>query len=90
MTRASDATYIYDGEELPLTTQPTLRRPPPNSASPVSCDLRATMLATLMDGIHAAWNGWEQACKFEDEGLQLYYMNYVITLEGCLRKIKKI
>lgn len=76
------------GEDYERPTVATIRRP--SMVTPVTDDLRSTMVANLMDGLHAAWNGWEQACKFEDEGMQTYYMKYVITLQGCLEKIKKI
>jgi len=85
-TTPIDSTYTYDGEEFP-TTDRIIR---PIATTPVVDDLRATLLGNLMDGIHAAWNGWEQACKFEDEGMQSYYMKYVITLQHTMDKIKKI
>ena len=57
---------------------------------PLSDDLRAVTIGNLMDGINAAWNGWEQACKFEDEGLQTYYMKYINLLSNTLEKVRKI
>jgi len=59
-------------------------------ASPVQCDLRNEVVANLRDSINAAWNGWEQASKFEDDGMQTYYMKYIKTLMDCLEKVKKI
>jgi len=56
----------------------------------VTDDLRNTTIANLMDSINAAWNGWEAACKFEDEGMQDYYMKYVNVLSDSLKKIRNI
>lgn len=84
-TEEKDATYTYDGQEFPLP--PRLVRP--SNDSPFTCDLRATTIANLTDAINAGWNGWEQACKMEDEGLQNYYMKYVLVLHDTLKKVRK-
>lgn len=52
--------------------------------------LSANCAATLIDNINAAWNGWEQACRYEDEDMQAYYMKYVFALNKCLGEIRKI
>jgi len=58
--------------------------------SPFTDDLKSVVTGNLIDGINAAWNGWETACKMEDEGMQTYYMKYVITLHATLEKVRKI
>ena len=60
-----------------------------SESAPVTDDLRTTIIANLMDGLHAAWNGWEAACKFEDEDQQDYYMKYIHTLSDTLKKVRK-
>lgn len=55
----------------------------------LTCDLRTTVIANLMDAINAAWNGWESACKFDDEDMQDYYMKYINTLSDTLKKVRK-
>lgn len=82
----TDPTYIYDGQECP---QPPRILRPRTTESPFTCDLRTTVIANLNDAIQAGWNGWEQACKMEDEGLQNYYMKYVLTLHDTMKKVRK-
>lgn len=60
-----------------------------DSTPVVTDDLRATIIANLMDGINAAWNGWECACRFQDEGMQSYYMKYINVLSNTLEKVRK-
>jgi len=52
-------------------------------------ELRTNTISNLLDGINAAWNGWELACKYEDEAMQIYYMKYVSSLNGVLEKVRK-
>jgi len=72
-----------------ITLNREIRMLRPKKVSPVECDLRTAMIANLQDGIQAGWNGWEQACKFQDDGLQAYYMKWVTELHKTLEKIKK-
>lgn len=55
----------------------------------VTDDLKTVTIGNLMDGINAAWNGWEAACKFEDEDMQDYYMKYINLLSDVVRKVRK-
>ena len=78
---------VYDAPEQSICgTTATVGRP--NTI--FTDDLRTTTIANCLDGINAAWNGWEQACKFEDEGLQTYYMKYITLLNSTLEKARKI
>jgi len=47
------------------------------------------MLGSLSDALHAAWNGWETACKYQDEDRQDYYMKIVRLCDDTMKKIKK-
>lgn len=86
--QVEDATYTYDGEDFPRPTTATITRV--NSDNPFIDDLKPVLIGNLMDAINAAWNGWEAACKCEDEGLQTYYMKFVVTCHATLEKVKKI
>jgi len=81
---ADSAEYVPPTGEEP-TEYGTLRRPTSN----LSDDLNTTIIANLVDGIYAAWNGWDQAAKFQDEGLMAYYMKYIHVLNTTLEKVKK-
>lgn len=54
-----------------------------------TCGLKNAVIGNLMDSIHAAWNGWEAACKFEDEEMQDFYMKFINTLSDTLKKVRK-
>lgn len=47
------------------------------------------LLGGLSDALHAAWNGWETACKYEDEERQEYYMKIIRLCDDTQKKIKK-
>jgi len=82
----ADTTYTYNGENFPRPTHSVVGRP-----SDIMSDNFAVNIAIhLKDDIHAAWNGWELACKYEDEALQDYYMKYIRLLGETLAKIKKL
>jgi len=83
-----DLTYEYNGEEFPRPTTGAITRN--DSDNPFVDDLKPVLLGNLMDALNAAWNGWEQACKSEDEGLMAYYMNFVILCQATREKVKKI
>lgn len=60
-----------------------------NDSDVISDTLFSNCCATLIDDINAAWNGWESACKFQDELKQDYYMKYIVILQDALQKIRK-
>lgn len=68
-----------------LTNEDRLR----SDSNVITCDLYVNCCSTLIDDINAAWNGWEQACKFQDEDKQAYYMKYIVILQETLNKIRK-
>lgn len=75
-------------EEEFCNCEPTIRRP--NTI--MRDNLVTNMLSTLHDSTCAAWNGWEQACKFESPEQQDYYMKLVSIIQKFktdLQKIKK-
>jgi len=82
----ADTTYTYDGEDFPRPTVAVVGRP--NNI--MSDNFNSTLVSQLKEQIHAAWNGWESACRFEDEDLQGVYMKYIRLLGDTLEKIKKI
>lgn len=53
------------------------------------CDLKSNVINNLRDNIHAAWNGWDAADKFEDVEKQDYYMKYIRSLSELLAKVRK-
>jgi len=58
----------------------------------VTDDIKSNLSNALDDSIHAAWNGWEKACMFEDEKSQDYYMKLQVEISKfkiALRNIKK-
>lgn len=63
----------------------TVRRPNPVFNDNVAVEL----LSNLSDALHAAWNGWETACKYEDEDRQDYYMKVIRLCDDTMKKIKK-
>jgi len=63
----------------------TVRRPNPVFNDNVAVEL----LGNLSDALHAAWNGWETACKYEDEERQEYYMKVIRLCDDTMKKIKK-
>lgn len=57
--------------------------------NPFTDDLRHTIIANIKDMINQSFAGWEQACRFEDEGMQNYYMNFIRILTTTLEKVKR-
>jgi len=58
----------------------------------IADDIKSLVCDALDDAIHAAWNGWEKACLFQDEKLQDYYMKLQVEISKfkiSLRNIKK-
>lgn len=53
-------------------------------------DIKNNLLGSLSDTLHAAWNGWEQACKFDCEEGQDYYMKIVRLCDDTMKKVKKL
>jgi len=78
-----DPSYVLENYERPTTAQIT--RPSPIFQDSVRTDL----LGNLHDTIHAAWNGWEAACKFEDEAQQDFYMKIISCCGDLMKKVKK-
>lgn len=66
-------------------TMDTLR----NDSDIIADNLFSNCCATLIDDINAAWNGWESACKFQDDNKASYYMKYIVILQDALEKIRK-
>jgi len=64
----------------------TVRRPDPVFADEVAAEL----LGGLSDALHAAWNGWELACKYTDEDKAEYYMKIIRLCDDTMKKLKKI
>lgn len=59
--------------------------------NPIFDDTIATeLLGQLSDALHAAWNGWEAACKFQDEERQNYFMSVIRLCDDTSKKIKKL
>lgn len=54
----------------------------------VTCSIKSNLLAALDDSIRAAWNGWEKACMFQDEGMQGYYMKIIHATSDMMKKVK--
>jgi len=48
------------------------------------------LLESCNDSIRAAWNGWEAACKFEDEDKQEYYMRIIVNVSDLVKKLRKL
>lgn len=44
----------------------------------------------MFDNINAAWNGWETACKFQDEDLAAYYMKIIVIMNDGLQKLRRV
>lgn len=89
---ATDQSYLFNGNppspDLANTQTPaiaTVRRPNPVFNDNVAVEL----LSNLSDALHASWNGWETACKYEDEDRQDYYMKVIRLCDDTMKKIKK-
>lgn len=74
-----------DLRDTESTTMPIGRRPNPVFNDNVAVEL----LGNLSDALHAAWNGWETACKYQDEERQEYYMKVIRLCDDTMKKIKK-
>jgi len=70
---------------IEIPTGGPVRRPDPVFNDTISTEL----LGNLSDALHAAWNGWETACKFQDEERQDYYMKIIRLCDDTMKKIKK-
>lgn len=76
---------VPDAEDNSDHPTATVRRPD----RIFSDNIRIELLGNLSDTLHAAWNGWDLACKYEDENLQEYYMKFIRLCDDTSRKIKR-
>jgi hypothetical protein len=52
-------------------------------------EISNNLISNFDDAIRAAWNGWEQACKFKNEEMQDYYMQIIRDCSSWQKKVKK-
>lgn len=68
-------------EEVPLIQRPN---------AIFADDIKSAALNNAHDIISASWNGWEQACKYGDEGLANYYMEMVVVVNAFKNKLARV